>query len=66
MKKTVYGLKDRFKVIAWYRSIIDVIQEMDGLSSRFDATVFYWKDKKAMNKVMCFPVDDFFIRFIIN
>ena len=35
---------------------------LGGLRSRLDPTVFYWKDKKGMNGVMCLPVDNFFYK----
>ena len=39
----VYGFKS--VAIPWYRSINDVIQELGGLRSRLDPTVFKGKDK---------------------
>ena len=54
----VYGLKDA--AMPWYRSVVDVIQELGSMRSKLDPTVFYLKDKKGGKGVMCSHVDDFF------
>ena len=59
LKKTVYGLKDT--AIAGYRGVVMVIQELEGMRSRLEDTVFFWYDKKGLKGVMGSHVDNFFL-----
>ena len=57
LRKTVYGLKDAAR--AWYDSVLNIIEQLGGEKSRFDPTIFIWKNESGLMGLMCAPVDDF-------
>ena len=57
LKRTIYGLKDATR--AWYRSMVEQLKILGGISS-LDPLIFFWKTGKGLKGIMCSHVDDFF------
>ena len=58
LKKTIYGLKDAVR--AWYDSVTTIILELGGKRSRFEPTLFTWRNENLeLIGLMCIHVDDF-------
>ena len=58
LMKTVYGLKDAPR--AWYEKLKKVVLELNGIMSKLEPIVFYWKnDSNELIGIMCAHVDDF-------
>ena len=60
----MYGLKNA--AIPWYKDVVSIVQDLGGLKSRLDPTVFYWRDERGVKGVMSLHVDDFFYEVIWN
>ena len=59
-KKTVYGLK--YAAITWYKSVVNLVQDLGALKSRLDPIVFYWRNERGLSVVMCSHVNGFIYR----
>ena len=57
LNKVVYGLKDAAR--AWYDSLVGFLEELKGIRSQLDPTIFYWKEEGCLIGVLCTHVDDF-------
>ena len=54
----MYGLKDTAR--AWYRSAVGNVQNLGGVKSNLDPTIFIWRTGKTLKGIMRLHVDDFF------
>ena len=56
LKKT--GLKD--PSWSWYRNVEGYLQDLGGVRSNFNPTIFIWRTNKTLKDIMCSYLDIFF------
>ena len=57
LNKIVYGLGDASRM--WYLRVKDELRALGAQSSKYDESLFFWKYKGTLNRVMAVHVDDF-------
>ena len=40
----MYELKDA--AVAWYKNVVNIVEDLGGTKSKLDPMVFYWRDER--------------------